>query len=66
MTCLTCKSLDLRKHSEMAKIGYGHCEHTSAGCFNSITAPKCEKFVAVDEDLAGKRVEWVENSRFIK
>jgi len=64
MTCLTCKSLDLQQHKDMSKIGYGRCEIT--GNFNSVTAPKCEKFIALADDLAGKRVDWVKNAKGIK
>lgn len=60
MNCLSCSSLDLRKHPKHAVVGYGRCSHeTMTGVFESITYErKCDKFTATSEETRQKRVSW--------
>jgi len=62
MTCLTCKFINLMNR-DMAKVGYGHCAYSMAGCFNSVRHEQCEKYEAAPPDVNARRFEMIEKSR---
>jgi hypothetical protein len=64
MTCLTCKFFNLMNR-DMAKVGYGHCAYSMAGCFNSVVHEQCEQYESAPPDVSATRLERIEKSRSV-
>lgn len=65
VVCLTCSSLDLQLHKDMAVLGFGQCRHSrDKGKFNSVAIMRhCDRFTAAREDVTTARQQWMERRK---